>query len=202
MEKKFTTKVMAEIAIFAAVGFVLDALQSGLFKAVFPNGGSIGIAMVPVLIIAYRRGFRSGVLCGLIVSVLQMLSGIYIIQGAILENDFLKVCGPFIQIMLDYVLGYTLIGFAGLFSKAYKASNGLKFVVLGTCVGGLLKFMSHFLAGVLFWPGELWGVTGAGYSALYNGLYCIPNIIVAVVIMVIIAKYYPQFLNDQTKEAE
>lgn len=30
-KKKFTTKVLAEVAIFAALAFALDALQGGIF---------------------------------------------------------------------------------------------------------------------------------------------------------------------------
>ena len=57
---------LCEIGIFAALGFVFDELQGILFKSVFPSGGSIGIAMIAVLIIAYRRGLWPALLTGLI----------------------------------------------------------------------------------------------------------------------------------------
>lgn len=40
--------------------------------------------------------------------------------------------GPFLQIMLDYVLAYTVVGFAGVFSKTFKNtdSKGKKYVML------------------------------------------------------------------------
>ena len=37
-QKVFSTKVLAEIAIFAALGLVLDALSSGIFRSVWVNG--------------------------------------------------------------------------------------------------------------------------------------------------------------------
>ena len=81
-QNSFSTKVLAEIAIFAALGLVLDALSSGIFRGVWANGGSICIAMVAVFIISYRRGLISGLLCGFILSIVQMIPGIYVINGA------------------------------------------------------------------------------------------------------------------------
>lgn len=203
MKKNLSVKVMAEIGMMVAIGFALDAFQGGVWKGLFPNGGSIGLAMVPIFIIAFRRGLIPGVIAGLILSLIQMLSGIYVIQGASLSNEFLKVCGPFIQIFLDYVLGYTLVGFAGCFFKKYHTSDkNMKYIIIGCVLGGLLKFLSHFLAGVFFWPGEIFGVSGVGYSFIYNGLYCIPNIIICTIVMFLIAKYYPQFINVNEGEEE
>ena len=124
MKKVFSTRVLAEIAIFAAIGFALDALQGALWSGVFYNGGSIGIAMVPIFIISYRRGLLPGILCGLVLSVVQLLGGsIYILA--------------FWQFLLDYILAYTLVGFAGFFASLYKNSEKtsmkLLFIILG-CV--------------------------------------------------------------------
>ncbi|MBE6137511.1 MAG: energy-coupled thiamine transporter ThiT [Erysipelotrichaceae bacterium] len=199
MKKKFSTKVLAEIAIFAALAFALDALQGGIFKGIFVNGGSIGFAMLPIFVISYRRGLLPGLLCGLILSLIQMLGGIYIIQGKTLEGAFMQAMGPFIQVMLDYVLAYTVVGFTGAFANKYQNNCNTKskytWIIVGCVTGGLLKYLSHFLAGVWFWPGEMWGVGGSLYSLLYNGLYCIPNIIICTALMLIIARVYPQFLS-------
>ena len=51
--------VLAEIAIFAAIGYVLDVL-AGAYSNFFPNGGSIGIALLCVVIVTYRRGMIPG----------------------------------------------------------------------------------------------------------------------------------------------
>ena len=202
----FSTRVLAEVAIFAALAFALDALQGGIFKGIFINGGSIGFAMVPIFVISFRRGLLPGILCGFILSLIQMLGGIYIIQGKTLDGAFMQAMGPFIQVMLDYVLAYTVVGFAGVFAKGFQNSNNFKskliWIALGCLLGGLLKYASHTLAGLWFWPGEMWGVGGVAYSFLYNGLYCIPNIIISILIMIIIAKAYPSFLSPDmvTKE--
>lgn len=199
--KNFSIKVLCEIAIFAAIGFVLDILQGGIWKGAFVNGGSIGIAMVPIFVISYRRGLVPGILCGLLLSLVQMLGGIYVINGA---TGWRSTIGPFLQIMLDYILAYTIVGVAGAFSGMYKKGNGkTKYVaiVLGCVIGGLLKYFSHVLSGGLFWLGDgsykFLGVADSSwlYSFVYNGAFSIPNIIICLIVMIIIAKFYPVFLD-------
>ena len=208
MNKKFSVKVLVEIAIFAAIGFALEILQSGIFKGVFANGGSIGLAMVPVFIISYRRGLIPGLVCGLILSIVQMLGGVYVI-GTAEYSGAMKVLAPFFQISLDYVLGYTVVGFAGAFAGLYKNSKDFKqkvlWIIVGTVVGGLLKFTCHVLSGGFFWlnpDAGIFGVNGASwlYTFVYNGAYSIPNIIICTSVMVLIAKLYPIFLNPEEKE--
>ncbi len=212
-EKKFSVRVLAEIAIFAAIAFALDALQGGIFRGVFAAGGSIGIAMVPIFVIAYRRGFLAGFLCGLVVSLIQMLGGIYVIQGASFENEFMQVMGPFLQVMLDYVLAYTFVGLiAGIFGELYlKEQNDkrkLVWIIVGTILAGLFKYACHVIAGGVFWLGDgssgFWGVANDSwlYSFVYNGAYSIPNIVLCTPIMVLIAKFYPKFLNINYVEKE
>lgn len=208
MNKKISVRVLAEIAIFAALGFALDALQAGIFRGVFVNGGSIGLAMVPVFIIAYRRGLLPGVACGLILSFVQMLGGVYIISGATYSGA-MKVIAPFAQVLLDYVLGYTIVGIAGAFSGKYKKSTSFNqkmvWIIVGTVIGGLGKYVCHVLAGGFFWLNpeiEFMGVNGGSwlYSFVYNGAYCIPNIIICTPIMILIAKVYPAFLEPKEQE--
>ena len=209
MKEKFSVRVLAEIAIFAAIGFALDALQSGIFKGVWVNGGSVGIAMIPVFIIAYRRGLIPGLLCGLVLSLVQMLGGIYVLPAATFDNKFMQAMGPFIQVMLDYVLAYFVVGFAGAFAGLYKKaeSNKMKYVWIscGVVLGGLLKYACHVASGY-FWLDDsinFWGVNGGTmiYSFVYN-LYAVFNVIICLPLMILIAKFYPKFLNANYSEMD
>ena len=204
MKKTFDVRVLAEIAICAALGFALDAMQGGYSRGLFPNGGSIGIAMLPVLVISYRRGLIPGLLCGLILSLVQMLSSIYVINATNYENAFLQVMGPFIQVMLDYVLGYTLVGLAGVFAKKFKTSETkgtrVLFVVLGCVLGGMLKYAVQTISGAVFWMNadtKFMGVQGGTwlFSIVYNGAYNIPNIALCAIVMSLLVVFYPQFLD-------
>lgn len=205
-KQKFNTRVLAEVAIFAALAFALDALQSGVWRGVFASGGSIGLAMLPIYLISYRRGLFPGILCGLIVSLVQMLGGIYVINATDYENVFLRVMGPFLQIMLDYILAYTVVGLAGSFAGAYhsskKRSKKILWMMAGCLLGGLCKYACHVVAGGVFWlnqgssflnvPDTSWV-----YSFLYNGAYCIPNIIICTGLMILLVRFYPQFIDGE-----
>lgn len=53
--------MLAEIAIFAALGFALDIIQGGIWRGVFINGGSIGFGMIPLAGLNAGIGFVGGV---------------------------------------------------------------------------------------------------------------------------------------------
>ena len=120
--KKNYMRIISEIAVFSALAIVLDLIQGPLGDIMFANGGSIGIAMLPILIISYRRGLIPGITCGLIVSLVQMISGIWV-YSAETSNGFIQVMAPVIQVSCDYVLAYTLVGLAGVFAKKYVKIN-------------------------------------------------------------------------------
>ena len=196
---KFTTRVLAEVAILTAIAFALDALQGGLFRGLWPNGGSIGIAMLPILILAYRRGFLAGLLGGIAVSLIQCLTGVYAIA-----SSWYNVL---LQVALDYILTYPMVALAGLFFGLYHKAKDNKgritWLVVGTAVGGLGKLLCHFLAGFIFWssntpegfPGGAWF-----YSLAYNGSYMLPNIIICALILVLLALKQPRLLDPSYEE--
>ena len=165
--------------------------------------------MIPVFIISYRRGLLPGVLCGLLVSLTQMLGGVWAVNGASFENPFMHTMAPFIQIMLDYVLTYTLVGVSGALAGLFKKNkdNSMKYLwlSLGVILGGLLKYFCHVCAGYFWLDPEIsfWGVSGAtmAYSFVYN-LYAVFNIFICLPIMIILAKFYPQILDPEFEEKE
>lgn len=206
-EKKFSVSILAEVAIFAALAFGLDLLQSGYSRFWFINGGSVGFAMVPIFIVSYRRGLLAGILCGFIVSLVQMLGGVYVINASNYDGA-MKFFSPFFQIALDYVLAYTVVGFAGAFSGMFKRGDKktkIIAIVCGVVLGGLLKYAMHVLSGGFYWldPSiDFLGVNGGtwAYTFVYNGLYSIPNIIICGVIMILITLIYPKFLIPEANE--
>lgn len=208
---KINVKVLAEIAIFAALAIALDYIQGGYSKGLFLNGGSIGIAMIPIFIISFRRGIIPGVICGLIVSLIQMLGGLYIMNTSYFNDWRSSVAGPFIQVFLDYVLAYTLVGLSGAFSGLYHKSEtkGQKilWIVVGCSLGALAKYAMHVLSGGFFYlnyGNSFMGVSDTSwlYSFIYNGAYCIPNWIVCSIIVAFIAVVYPQILNANYSSKE
>lgn len=197
-EKTWSVKTIAEIAIFAALGYVLDMLAGIYSSPLFPNGGSLGIAMVCVFIISYRRGFLPGLITGLIMGLLDIADGFYVVSGAAWYLAFL-------QVALDYWIAYPLVALCGLFTRFIKKSENKKqmvlFIILGCVVGGLAKYMSHVLSGAIFWGSDsgsfAWSFKGANinpwaYSFIYNIAYMGPDIVFSTVVTCLLVWVWPK----------
>ena len=201
MAKKKThdlVMTMVEIGVMAALGFVLDELSGIMFKGIFVNGGSIGIAMLCVLLMAYRRGFVPALITGLIMGLLDLATGPYIIPG--------EAWRAVVQVLLDYVLAYPMVAFAALFRHAFLKSEdkGKKvlFLCLGTVLGGLLKLLVHYASGILFWadPSSFafsWTWMNPHlYCFLYNALYVLPCLVLSLIFLLILYWRIPNLLKD------
>ena len=166
-------RTICEIGIFAAIGFVLDELQGILSKGLFINGGSIGFAMLAVIVIGYRRGWLPAILTGLIMGLFDIATSAYIIHPA--------------QLFLDYLLPYALVGvgclFKILFDKAETKPKKIVWLLMGVLVGGLCKLLSHYLAGIFFWADPnyfAWGLNSMSpylYCFIYNFAFIGPSIV-------------------------
>lgn len=175
---------LCEVAIFAAIGFVLDFAANLYSGFIFPNGGSLSFALIAVVIVSFRRGTIYGMSCGLIIGLLDLTDGFYTIS-----DTWYKA---FMQVGLDYIFTYMLVGLSGLFKPLCKKVKPQFVVLLATVFAGIVKFISHFLSGVLFWP-EFPNqpfLDRCIYSLLYNGSYMLPTIIISAVIVFIVAINY------------
>ena len=189
-------RTICEIGIFAAIGFVLDELQGIIFKGVFINGGSIGFAMIAVLIVGYRRGWLPGLLTGLIMGLFDIATSAYIIHPA--------------QLFLDYILPYALVAVGCLckypFNKAHTKGEHILWLILGTVVGGVAKFISHYLAGVIFWADQsnfVWGLTWMNpysYCLVYNIAYIAPSVVLTAAILIALYLRAPMVLTVKSKK--
>ena len=186
-------RTLCEIGIFAALGFVFDELQGVIFGGLFPNGGSIGFAMIAVLIVAYRRGFLPGILTGLVMGLFDIATKAYIIH-------------PF-QVLFDYILPYTVVGFAGLlkplFDNSSKKIEKILWLISGVFVGGILKFLSHYLAGVLYWADPeyfAWNLNQMNpylYCFVYNIAFIGPSIVITAGLLVAVYLIAPRVLTNK-----
>lgn len=167
---------MVEIAIFAALGFVLDFIAFRM-----PQGGSVSLVMIPIVLMAFRRGIAAGVITGLLVGLLQIVTGF--ISVAPLSFGFVVM-----QVILDYLLAYGVVGLAGMMRSRYleavqakKTGKIIAMVALGVLIGSFLRYVVHVITGILFF-----GMFAEGnvfiYSAVYNATYMIPVAIVAAIV--------------------
>ena len=120
--------------------------------------------LVPLLWFALRRGFKYGIFAGLIYGLIHaFLPGSYIIDP--------------LQGLLDYPLAFAALGLAGAFKKI---------PVVGILVGIIGRFLCSFTAGIIFFTN--FSIDGITASAIYNGVYLIPEFIITVIIIYLLLK--------------
>ena len=168
--KRLRTRALTEGAIMLALAVVLNYLSHMIFASM-PQGGSITLAMFPILFYAHRWGVGRGALMGFAYGLLDMLIGGGYAWG-------------WQSILLDYLAAYTALCIGGVFQgRAWGIFPG---IALG-CVG---RFAVHYFSGVtLYRIIQPTAVEGFGvfanphmYSLVYNGVYMLPNLVIALVI--------------------
>ncbi len=144
-----------------------------------PWGGSITLlSMLPIFVYSIRWGIKDGFLVSFVYSLVQLFQGIMDgLFGWGLTPAMLIAC-----ILLDYVLAFSVLGIAGIFRKKKVAG-----AITGICLASVLRFIVHFLSGVIIWQstGNLWeGFATENYtlySFLYNGAYMLPELVITVI---------------------
>lgn len=163
-------RALTEGAILLALAIVLNLVSKPIF-ANMVNGGSVSLAMFPILFYAHRWGMPKGLLMGFSYGLLDML----------FDGGY---AWGWQSILLDYLVAYTALGLGGLF-------RGKDWGIFpGVALGCLARFAVHHLSGITIYkilvPTE---VAGFGvfanphiYSLVYNGVYMIPNTLIALAI--------------------
>ncbi len=162
--------LIAEISIAVALSMVLNMIP--LWR--MPQGGSVSLEMLPILLIALRRGVKAGMFTGLTHGFLQLAFGASIFHP--------------VQVFLDYPVAYLLLGLAGIFSsKIYTADKKINYtlVIIAVLIGSLARFFSHFISGIIFF-GHFApeGQSEWLYSLIYNGSFMLPSIIICLLLAI------------------
>ena len=88
-------------------------------------------------------------------------------------------------IFLDYIIAFTVLGFAGAFAK-----KGYAGTLAGISLVFVLRFISHLFSGaILFGIPEKWADKFNNvwlYSAAYNGSYMLPELVITLIAAAII----------------
>lgn len=168
MEKRSLARVLTESAIMIALATVLS-----IIKIVdLPYGGSVTVAsMLPIAIIAYRYGLGWGLGSGLVYGVIQQLLGL---KNLTYVSGFASVLA---LILLDYIIAFAVIGFAGVFRKVVP--NQATSMTYGVMLACALRYICHVISGATVWAGLSVPTAAAlGYSFIYNATYMIPETLV------------------------
>jgi len=182
--------LLVEIAIFAALGFVLDFVA---FK--MPQGGSVSLVMIPIVLMAFRRGALAGVLTGLLVGLLQIVSGL--ISVTPLSFNFVVM-----QVILDYLIAYGVVGFAGLLRSQYfkyaQQNNRGKLIVTivsAVFIGSFLRYVIHVITGIFFFGMYAEDANVFMYSTIYNATYMIPVFLLSAFVCSLLFLAAPRLLE-------
>ena len=169
--KNKTALRLTEGAVMIALATVLSMIK----LAEFPYGGSITAAsMFPIAVIAYRHGTLFGLSCGLVYGGIQQLLGLNNLSYFTSWQSILAI------ILLDYVVAFAVIGFAGMFRKT--SLKGSTAGTLGVLVACALRYLCHVISGCTVWAGlSIPDSAALGYSLAYNATYMIPETLITAI---------------------
>ncbi len=193
------TKKMVTCAMMLAVAAVLSVVK----PFALPFGGGVTLAsMMPICLIAYIYGTKTGLLSAFVYSLIQMLLDPQVIVGAFLPGDEQMLLGKAILMcVLDYILAFSVLGLGGIFKGRFK--NDFYGIGIGAFFVTLLRYLCHIISGYILWGSYAeWFFSQEGfykigqsilntfsgqglaliYSLFYNGLYMIPEIVITTVI--------------------
>ena len=152
--KDNNSKLNAKHIAFAAMALALAVATSMIKVIKLPMGGSVTLfSMLFIVLIGYWYGIKTGLAAALAYGVLQLLLDPYILNIP--------------QVLLDYILGFGVLGLSGIFSNS---KHGL---IKGYIVGVIGRFICSFLSGWIFfavYTPEFFN-SAILYSIVYNGSY-------------------------------
>ncbi len=164
--KQVNVRMLVEGALMVALAQLLSYIKF----LELPNGGSLTPAMFPILLFAVRWGWRDGVMAGFVLGVLQ-----FVFDGGF-ALGWQSIIG-------DYLVAFAALGLAGLFRRRKWG------IFAGTVSGCGARFLVHYVVGATIWaqymPEQFLNLTMTSpwfYSLLYNGVYMLPNLLLALVI--------------------
>ena len=153
-----------------------------------PQGGSITLSMLPIIVMAFRWGLVGGMLTGFISGLLQLITGGKVFQWA--------------QAGLDYTLAYTLVGVAAVTGiwliencekeqRWYGRGNYCRNSHWWTSSLPDSFYRRNCIFGEYAPEGQpVWL-----YSLIYNGSYMIPSMILSAIVAVLLFTTAPRLLK-------
>ncbi len=180
MSQSLHVKRISEMAILVSLAIVIQMIMQPFFT--MPQGGSVTVAMLPLVILAYRHGLIPGIVSGLVFGLLN-----WILSG-------MPQWGWW-SFIVDYQLAFGVFGLSAVIFRVNR--NSLVVFLSGIAFAGVLRFVAHYLSGLLLF-GEYApdGVHPAWYSFTYNVSYMVPTILLSVVIGAYIWKRLKAILTE------
>ncbi|MBQ8928534.1 MAG: energy-coupled thiamine transporter ThiT [Oscillospiraceae bacterium] len=166
----------AKIVRLAASGIMiaLATVLSMITIVKMPLGGSLTpVSMLPICMIAVIYGTKWGLGTAFAYSLVQLIIDFSSALSWGLTVPALIACFVF-----DYLLAFTMLGFAGIFRR--QKGWGIP---VGVGVAVLLRYICHIISGgtvFAIWMPEGWGNPWI-YSMAYNGAFMGPELVLTVI---------------------
>lgn len=150
-------RLITEIALAIALATVLNTLK--IWR--MPNAGTVSFVMLPIIVIALRRGLIAGLVTGSLYGVVDF---------------FVDPYPPvhWIQPLLDYPIAYAGVGLAGLAAVMWQRESraglqGAIAILVACAIGGVARYVVHTVSGLIFFAEYApAGQHPLVYSAIYN----------------------------------
>ena len=171
--KKWTTKDVVYVAVFAALALVFKFVGGFIPFLKMANGGSIEIEMIVLVIASFVLGYQKGIVSALVYWVL-----------AFMFNEASYFLNP-LQYACDYLIPFVAMGCTTLFLFKGIKNDNLRYIV-AVFIAFFIKYICHLISGAFFYfpEGEVAGSVGAWiYSIGYNAPYVIVSMIIAMLIV-------------------
>ena len=177
--RRRAVRMLCEGAIMVALSLILGLIK--VFE--LPQGGSITLEMLPLLLFCVRWGMKNGFLACFAFGILQVF-----VQGAVAYG--------WQSILLDYVLAFGVMGVAGL-------GRGRKWGIFwGSALGAAARFVIHYISGITIYkilaPTELFGTVfdnPALYSFVYNFSYVFIDLVLCLIVFGLLYKPLNKYLT-------
>ena len=178
-------RALSESALMIALATVLSFIKI----IDMPYGGAVTVASsLPVAIISYRYGIRNGLFAATVYGGIQQILGLSALSWATSWKAAVAI------ILLDYIVAFAVIGFAGAFRRAVK--NQTVAITLGCFALSLLRYFCHVISGATVWAGLSIPTEAAlAFSFAYNATYMLPETI----ILLVCAVYFASNIDFRTQ---
>ena len=168
------------ISIYCALALVLDYVKSFIPFLNMPSGGSVNIALIPIVVCSFHLGIIDGVVAGLLWWLISSILG--------LNPYYINM----MQYICDYIIPSGIVGIASLF---YKKKNIFE-MQLGIIFMMLIRTFAIVLSGAIFWNENVpanslqaWSV-----SLTYNLPYSIATLIMLIIVTPIVVRSIKKYM--------
>lgn len=177
---------IVETGLLIALAVVLELIFKAIPILEMPQGGHFTLALVPLCVIGYRRGWKYALAGGIIYGLINMLIDGFWGWGSL---------------FFDYIFAFGAFFITGLFKKLGR--NNMVWFITGIIVAFFFRYLFASLSGVLFFGSgaEEYGMTAFYYSFIYYNLpYCALSCVGSVIVMIILRQTKVIYLNLKDNE--